>query len=258
MTKSNVLAISLRAIRQNLIPGIFLQLLSVAIIISYYYSPSIKIIWDKIALFKTEGGVLLAAISTGIFGGVIPLFIQQISKKYRQKNAWIHLSFYFLFWAYKGIEVDFLYKTQALLFGHNNQILTIVCKVFVDEFIYVPTLSCIPIVIGYAWKNNQYKLKGTIESLGKNWYREKIFPMIVSSWFIWIPTVSIIYCLPLGLQLPVQNLILCFWSLIVIFLTSKPMEQLNLKNKQNILLVFSYWHLFVCIRNEHERTQLFQ
>jgi hypothetical protein len=37
----------------------------------------------------------------------------------------------------------------------------------------------------------------------------------VSGWTVWIPVVTIVYCLPQPLQLPVQNMVLSFWILVL-------------------------------------------
>jgi hypothetical protein len=56
--------------------------------------------------------------------------------------------------------------------------------------------------------------------MGERWYRRRVLPVMVSNWGVWIPAVSIIYMLPPALQLPLQNLVLCLWALMLIFLTS--------------------------------------
>jgi len=47
----------------------------------------------------------------------------------------------------------------------------------------------------------------------------RYLPMLIAGWLVWIPTVMLIYLFPLPLQLPFQNIILCFWSMILLFFT---------------------------------------
>jgi hypothetical protein len=49
--------------------------------------------------------------------------------------------------------------------------------------------------------------------------------MLLANWGVWIPTVAAIYALPVGLQLPMQNLALCLWSLMLAFMTGKPTSE---------------------------------
>jgi len=47
-------------------------------------------------------------------------------------------------------------------------------------------------------------------------------------WLIWIPVVSCVYALPSPLQMPLFNLVLCFWSMLFAHITSKQ-SQANTK-----------------------------
>jgi hypothetical protein len=42
-----------------------------------------------------------------------------------------------------------------------------------------------------------------------------------SQWMVWIPAVSIIYCLPSALQIPLFNLVVCFWVLLLTFVSRR-------------------------------------
>jgi hypothetical protein len=48
--------------------------------------------------------------------------------------------------------------------------------------------------------------------------------MLISNLGVWVPTVCIIYALPSALQLPLFNLVLCFFTLLLAHLahTEKP------------------------------------
>ena len=43
---------------------------------------------------------------------------------------------------------------------------------------------------------------------------------LVSGWMVWIPAVSMIYILPASLQIPLFNIVLCFWSLVLTLITA--------------------------------------
>ena len=38
---------------------------------------------------------------------------------------------------------------------------------------------------------------------------------LFSVWMVWLPAVTIIYCLPGGLQIPLFAIVVCFWSIIL-------------------------------------------
>lgn len=126
-----------------------------------------------------------------------------------------------LFWGYKGLEVDMLYGFQAWMFGNNNDFKTVAFKVLFDMGIYAPTVGLLNCVLFYIWRDNNYSIAKTRQSLGENWYLKKVLPPLISNFCVWCPSAIAIYNLPLALQLPVQNLILCFWVLILVFFTTE-------------------------------------
>jgi hypothetical protein len=45
--------------------------------------------------------------------------------------------------------------------------------------------------------------------------------VLFSTWIVWLPTVAIVYSLPNVLQLPLSNLVLCFWCLLLSFISRR-------------------------------------
>jgi hypothetical protein len=211
----------LAAARANLIPGTILWLFLLALVVSYYTIDPIHFALERVAEFKLEYGYLYALIMTGTFGALLPFLIQRIMPSTRKEALWIHLPFLFLFWAYKGVEIDTLYRLQAWAFGDSKALHIVIVKVFVDQFIYNTFWAAPTIIIAYYWKDHNYSFKdGFSLEAGYRW--KNLFPVLLSCWAVWIPTVTILYCLPLALQLPVQNVVLSIWMLMFMFIVKKP------------------------------------
>jgi len=103
-----------KSIKVNLIPGLILQTFAVALLIMYYNVDAVKTLCNDIADLKTSYGYLFSGISTAIFGGLLPTLFM-IYRGNIKKVFWLsHGLFFFLFWFYKGMEVDFLYRMQAV------------------------------------------------------------------------------------------------------------------------------------------------
>ena len=56
-------------------------------------------------------------------------------------------------------------------------------------------------------------------AVGERWYLTRCLPLLIMNLGVWVPAVAIIYALPLALQLPMQNLVLCLFVLVVMMLT---------------------------------------
>ena len=48
---------------------------------------------------------------------------------------------------------------------------------------------------------------------------QKFATIQISAWIVWVPAVLIIYSLPANLQIPLFNLVLCFFSLVLAFVS---------------------------------------
>ncbi len=209
---------------RNRLAGIALWIFGCAIVAGYYFIPGIHQLLEQVAGIKTRWGLVFSAISTGLFGGLIPSLIQSIPAAAQRTGQPAWLASNTLFWAAKGIEIDLFYRLQALLFGDTVGVSTILLKTAVDQLVYVPTVGLVNVILFFVWRECQYEFEKTRSALGRYWYRQRVLPVLIANWLIWLPAVVLIYCFPLALQLPIQNLILCFWILMLVLLTSNPKQ----------------------------------
>ncbi len=209
----------LMAAKKHQVPGIILWCFGLFVVSGYYWSTTIHQWLEFVGDWKRQSSFLFAAGSTGLFGGLVPSLIQMLSKGTSSNRPFIISNS--LFWAIKGLEIELLYQWQALAFGDQVGWGTVAIKTGFDQFVYVPTIGIANVVLFYLWRDCQYSYSEFRHRLGRHWYVRRVLPVVISNWIIWVPAVVLIYCLPLALQLPVQNLILCFWVLILTFVTSR-------------------------------------
>lgn len=218
MQQVGLLSNIINAFKKNLVPGLFLQLFAVSICLSYYFLPASRPVFDFFAALKSEYGPVYSFFSTSLFGGVIPFIYLYFARRIT-KNAFKYLLFTSLFWAYKGVEIDYLYTFQGYWFGNDNETLTIFKKTFVDQFVYGPLWAVPTMTIGMMYPKNNYSLSLMKQELNKELFTIKMPTILITNMLVWIPTVSVVYMMPAPLQLPVSNLALCFFVLILAVLT---------------------------------------
>jgi hypothetical protein len=204
------------AIGANLLPGLCLQLFALTIGLSYFYWPASQQIFQFFADLKAEYGAVYAVISTSIFGGLLP-FLYLFSKGKVPFLPFIQLLFYIIIWAALGGLINAFYGLQILLFGEGTDWLTILKKTSFDQFVFTVFVTSPLIALAFLWKDQQF-----------NWHKTKMYfddlikvqipTTIVTTWIIWIPAVSLIYMMPSNLQIPLFNLVLCFFVLILAIL----------------------------------------
>jgi hypothetical protein len=219
MTSKAQLASNIKtAIAANLIPGLCLQLFALAIGLSYFYWPTSQQTFQFFADLKAEYGVIYAAISTSLFGGLIP-FIYMFLKGRISFLPFKQLLFYVLIWAFLGSVISGFYTFQVVLFGEGNDWLTILKKTAFDQFVFSVFVTSPFIALAFLWKDQQFNWQKTKSQFG-DLIKVQIPTTVVTTWIIWIPAVSLIYMMPSNLQIPLFNLVLCFFVLILAILNA--------------------------------------
>lgn len=212
----NAIQVGLRGARANLVPGLVLQTFALALVLGYYFAPGVAEALSRLASLRERMGVSYAMISTALFGGLIPWIYIRLNPTTRARYTAIQGLGLIAFWAYKGFEMHWLYGGLAELFGHDNNFTTVVKKVLVDQFVYCPLLAVPGMWLGYTWVENRFALRPIVESIRRpGWMMRELVPVLIANFGVWMPTVSIIYTLPTVLQLPLENLVLCFFTLML-------------------------------------------
>lgn len=220
MPAPSPLRASLLAARANFAPGLVLQCVAAAIVAAYYLHPGARNALESLAAFRARVGLPFAIVSTAIFGALIPFAVLRLSAATRHRYTRLQMTALVGFWAYKGLEVSLFYALQARLFGEGANAATIVIKTLVDQFIYGPLLATPLTWLVYAWVEHGFDFSALSADLRRpGLYGRSILPLLVASWGVWVPAVVIIYLLPTALQLPMQNIVCCFFTLLIIFMT---------------------------------------
>ncbi|MEX0885348.1 MAG: hypothetical protein WD009_02810 [Phycisphaeraceae bacterium] len=218
----HVLALGLAAARANALPAILLWLIGSAIVASYYLWPAALPYFERITAWRNALGFIYPMISTAVFAGLIPYLMQALQRGDAPKR-WspVYLGYLLAFWAIKGVEIDLLYGFQAWLFGSGRDLATLTSKTAFDQFIYVALWGGPTLVLGLLVAQTGFSISRMRQHLRRGWYLRLVLPVVIPNWLVWIPAVMLIYMLPTVLQLPMQNVVLCLWVLMVMFMTGQ-------------------------------------
>lgn len=213
------------AVKANLVPGLILNAVAVAIGAAYAWHQGTQAVFESVGELKARSPWLFAACSTMLFGGLLPVVLQRLGAARRE--PWAYLLFLLPFWAYKGLEVNALYALQAWLFGHEPSAGVVALKVVADQLVYVTIWATPSQVLVYQWMDARFRAGPVAADLRRGrYYLRRCVPVLVTNWALWTPAVAVLYQLPTELQLLFQNLILCLWVLLLSFLT-KPGDELH-------------------------------
>ena len=213
----------LRAARANLVPGLIVQAMMLAMMLAYYFYPPTRDLLDGLAAFKARWSYGYSAIASIVAGAIIPelllIFVFQHGRL-RRANL-MNLLFAAPFWCFMGVTVDFFYRCQAGWFGAAVSFPVVAKKVVVDQFLYNPLFAAPVTAWLYDWKNRGFRLRGTRGFFTAGYYRDVVVPTLFATWGVWIPIVMILYSLPSLLQIPLFGLALSMWVMLYTWMSEQ-------------------------------------
>jgi len=212
----------LTAAKKNIAPGLLLQGFALTIVLLYYFHEPTQLALLKIPEIQQQMGVWFPLLATAFFGGVIPHLFLLFRKKIAPGRRASTLLFLIGFWAFLGLSVDLFYKSLSLLFGNQPNVATIIKKVLVDQLVFSVFWAAPLTTLAMFWKDHGFSLMATRKDLSRKFITMDIPVVLIALWGVWAPTMAIVYSLPLALQFPLFNIVLCFWSLLLT--TLKPAE----------------------------------
>lgn len=210
----------LRSARANLVPGLVLQAFALAVVFGYYLHEPTRAALSSLAALRNDVGVSFGIVSTGLFGGLLPLLYLKATPATRTRVSWGQGLALTGFWAYKGFEIGLWYHLLARVVGETADVPTVAIKTLLDQAIYCPVWAIPTTALFYLWTKTGFNVRAVAEDvLAPRWYVRRVLPLLYANMGVWLPLVCIIYALPTALQLPLQNIVLCFFTLMLAHLS---------------------------------------
>lgn len=203
-------------------PALLLQAVAIGLVLAYYFVPATQSAFSTLASVRAAGGYTYSALSTALFGGLLPFLYLRLNPHTRATVPWNHLWFYLAFWAWKGAETDLWYRVLGSVLGQGADLRTVAIKVLIDQFLFNPLYTSPIGAVCFAWKDAGFRWAPVAADLrAGRWYARRILPIAIAVWAVWIPVVCCVFALPGALQIPLFNVVLCFWSMLYASMTAR-------------------------------------
>ena len=193
------------------------------IVVIYYFWPAAASLLSKYGRWQSSGGIIQAALTAGFAGGIL----SELSLIYiRDGGRWTfshleNMGFRFVVFFIGGLAVYEFYLWQAVWFGQGLSWQVILPKVLMDQFVFSAFWSTPYAAIVFRWQALRYSGSRLWRELDGTFVIERMLPVLVTNWMFWIPGVTLVYSMPLLLQMPLNIFATAIWSLLLIGL-SKP------------------------------------
>lgn len=212
---------TLTAFRRNRVPALVIQSCAAVILALYFLVPAARPAFEAIAGLRARNGYLFSATSTAISGGVVSWLVLWRRGRIPPGKLGSHALFFLLYWAAQGLIVDTLYRFQSQWFGDGHDAWTLFKKVLVDQGPYNMLYATPASMMFYSWKDHNFSWSATWQACRKD-FKQRYWSIMISAWIIWIPAVCMIYMLPPDLQIPLFNLVISFFVLVLAVVSREP------------------------------------
>ena len=172
---------------------------------------------------KRTGGVWFVIITAALAGGLLPQLAKIATGSVRDldRSFWTDTLYVGFVFAGMGIEVDALYRAQAVWFGLGHDAATLAKKTSVDMFLAAPTIFVPTCTILLHARNVGFRRAEVREAFSWSFYRRWVVPTLPLNWAFWIPMLFCVYALPTNLQFPFAQIAEACWSLILVFIAKE-------------------------------------
>lgn len=213
---SRALRLAWASARANLLPGLLLQCLLVVFFSAYVAHDGTRAFLGEIAKIKQVAGYWFAFVSYIVAAALLPEILRIAffqGGRITRRNLWNFLTAAPA-WGFLGMLVDYFYRCQAVWFGSGQDAATLALKIFVDQFVYSPLIANPLALVWFFWRDEGFRPSAWRQVFCAEFFLERVIPVQVAGWMIWIPGVALVYLMPPLLQVPVAVLIQVFWVLV--------------------------------------------
>lgn len=207
--------------RQNQTACLVLNVIVITLVTTYYQVPAVASVWEAVGEFKLRWSYAFSLTSTIFAAALMPFCIQALMGTLPAEGRGKRLGLSLLFWGYRGMEIDLFYRFQGFVFGHVNDVSTLLKKVALDQFVFSPLWFVPTYLIALRWIDLSANWKLTRASLDREFWTRTCPTVMVTNWLVWIPALALVYSLPAALQFPLFSVVMCFFILIVTLLAGK-------------------------------------
>jgi len=195
-----------------------LQAFAGIILALYFLVPATRPAFEAVGELRSRNGYVFSAVSAAVSGGLVSWIVLWNRGRIPPGHLVSHGIFFILYWAAQGLMVDTLYRLQSQWFGDGNDPLTLFKKVLVDQGPYNLLYATPVSLFFYTWKDHDFSWTRAWAAY-KSGFSNRYWSVMISAWMVWIPAVTMIYSLPPDLQIPLFNLVICFFTLVLAFVS---------------------------------------
>ena len=202
-------------------PILLIQIFALVFVFFFYRTPELQRMPEAINHLKTQWGVgwtLLTVWTSSIAISEVAAKLTTKGRQWMPLRTLVPCLFYF---GLIGILLDLFYGQLNTMLGSGTDIVSVIKKIAVDQFILSPFVTMPLATTFFAWRDYNFDMVKTKAGLSHGKFWERYFAMLGTCWMFFGPFTIALYNLPIGLQFPMAMAAQAAWSLIVVVVAAQ-------------------------------------
>ncbi len=209
------------SVKANAVPMVVLWALAVLLAALYYASPRVSEVFEPLVNLELTYGWRAAVVNRVVFTGFVPGLFLLMIRSIRPRYPLAKLGLQIVWCGLWGVLCDYMYVWVDALFGSGSDFRTVAAKVLFDQLPWT-VLVVMPLnALFYFWLGRDFSIRRMKTEWPKSFWGERVLPMLLVNWCVWIPVAVVVFLLPLPLRVHVNGFAASFWTLACLYLGSR-------------------------------------
>ena len=187
---------------------------SAVVVVLYFKLPEFRRYFDWLQDWHEKCAVLAILMDRIVFCGILPAIFMYMVKGLWQRRILLVCTVQVSWCCLWGLICDGLFHLQARLFGAGTDIVTLLLKTLVDQFVVVPLLIAPTSAVFCFWLARDLSLSRTRREWPRRFFADLVAPILLANWFVAIPVAFMMFAFPTDLQIHVNCLNSAFATLL--------------------------------------------
>ena len=213
--------IGLESVKANAVPMVVLWGLAGLLAVLYYASPKVAGAFEPLVNLELTYGWRAAFVNRVFFTGVVPgLFLLTI-RSIRPRYPLVKLCVQIVWCGLWGVFCDYMYVWVDVLFGAGMDFQTVAVKVLFNQLPWTVLVVMPANAVFYFWLGRDFSFGRAKAEWPENFWSERVLPMLLLNWCVWIPVMIVVFLFPLPLRVHINGFAASFWTLACLHLGSR-------------------------------------
>lgn len=205
--------VGIASARANVLPAVVLWTIAGALVVAYYGCAAVP---EALAPFSRRlvvSGWIAPFLNRVLFCGVVPGLFLVFVPSLRPHHVGRVIVLEMLWNGALGVAGDWCFHLLNRLFGEGHDVLTLLLKTAVDQFVWTVVFIAPVNAVFHFWLARDCSFAAVRRDWTKRFYSALVAPNLISNWCVWIPVQLATFTFPVDLQIHVNGIICAFWTL---------------------------------------------